>query len=84
MVDLSSFPTSRLTVNTAIVGIAVIFAYVLIAQLVRAILFIVKQEYAFYGVGSEPVASYVHGHAPYVRVLFLALFHERVHLRTCF
>ena len=66
MIDLYSYPTSRLTVNVAIVGTIVVFTYVAFSLLLKALWTFVKQELTFRGIGADPVANFVHGHAPYV------------------
>ena len=64
--DLSAFPTQRPALNFLLLAAAILCVLVILHQLLKGLVFWVNQEYAFWGMPTEPVASLLYGHAPFV------------------
>lgn len=64
--DLSAFPTPMPAFNVIIVTAEFLFLLYIFRQLFSALVIWTKQEHAFWGVPSEPVASILWGHAAFV------------------
>lgn len=65
-VDFSMFPTQRPTLNFVLLAFTFFCVLVILRQLLKGLVFVVKQEHAFWGVPEEPVASFLWGHGPLV------------------
>ena len=66
-VDFSAFPTQRPTLNFVLLAVTFFFVLVILRQLLKGLVFWVKQEHAFWRVPVDPVASFLYGHGPMVR-----------------
>ena len=64
--DLSAFPTPRPALNVILLVSASLSILLLLRQLLKALVYWIRQEHAFWGVPTEPVANYLYGHAPFV------------------
>ena len=64
--DLSAFPTPRPTLNVILLASASLCIFLILRQLLKGLVYWIKQEHAFWGMPTEPVASLLYGHAPLV------------------
>lgn len=65
-VDFSVYPTQIPTLNFVLLAVTFFCVLFILRQLLKGIVFVVKQEHAFWGVPVEPVASLLYGHGPLV------------------
>ena len=81
--DLSVFPTQIPAVNVVIVTAELLFLFIVFRQIFSGLLFWVKQEYAFWGMPSVPVASFLYGHAKFVSLRMWVWVRACVCMCTC-
>lgn len=66
--DLSVFPTQIPVLNVVIVTTEFLFFLFIFRYLFNGLVFLVKQERAFWGIPTVPEASFLFGHAAFVSV----------------
>ena len=64
--DLSAFPTPRPALNVIILVSSSLCILLLLRQLLKGLVYWIRQEHAFWGVPADPLASLLYGHAPLV------------------
>ena len=64
--ELSAFPTQRPALNVILLSTTLLCVLFILQQFLKGLVFWVKQEHAYWGVPSDPVASFLYGHTPFV------------------